>query len=82
MANHSSNFLEMPLRLSARSPTPYPKSSVDNRPAESALLNLSATAVAPGSWAYMRRGQPNEETDCKSYFRCQGDPSDGKGYRV
>jgi len=39
---------------------------MDNRPAENALPNLSATAVAPGSWAYVRRGQPNEETDRKS----------------
>jgi len=34
---------------------------VDNRPAENVLPNLSATAVAPGSWTYVRRGQPNEE---------------------
>ena len=59
---------------------PTPKSSVDNRPAENALPNLSATAVAPGSWAHVRRGQPNEETDCRSSCRCQGGPGGGKDY--
>jgi len=42
---------------------------VDNRPVENALPNLSAIAEAPRSWAYVRRGQPNEETaDCKLAF--------------
>ena len=50
-------------------PTPRPQSSVDDGPAENALPNLSATAVAPGSWVYVPRGQPNEETDCKSTFQ-------------
>ena len=39
--------------------TPYPTSSVGNRPAENVLPNLSTTAVVPGSWAYGPRGQPN-----------------------
>ena len=30
---------------------------MDSRPAENALPNLSATAVAPGSWAFVRRGK-------------------------
>jgi hypothetical protein len=34
---------------------------VDNQSVESAIPNQSITAVAPGSWAYVRRGQPNEE---------------------
>jgi len=38
---------------------------VDNRLVENALPNLPAIAEAPGSWACVRRGQPNEETDCK-----------------
>ena len=40
---------------------------MDNRPAENALPNLSATAVAPGSWAYVRRGQPSEDTNEQNY---------------
>jgi len=69
------------LELRARSPASCLKSSVDNRPADNALLKLPATAVAPGSWAYVRRGQPNEETDCRSSCRCQEGPSDEKDYR-
>jgi len=53
---------------------------MDNRPAENVLPKLSAISEAPGSWVYVRRGQPNEETDCKSSCRCQGGPSDGKDY--
>jgi len=37
--------------------------------------------VAPGSWAYVRRGQPNEESDYESNCRCQECPSDGKDSR-
>jgi len=37
-----------------------------NQPAENLLPNLAITAVVPGSWAYERRGQPNEESDCSS----------------
>jgi len=70
MANHSSNSLEMPLRLSAFSNV-LPQSSVDNRLVESALPNLSAIAEAPGSLAHVRRGHPNEETDYRSSCRCQ-----------
>ena len=33
-----------------------PKSSVDNQSVENAIPNQSVTAVAPGSWAYVRRG--------------------------
>jgi len=33
----------------ARSPTPYPISSVGKQPAENELPNWPATAVAPGS---------------------------------
>jgi hypothetical protein len=36
-----------------------------------AILNQSVTAVVPGSWAYVRRGQPNEESDYESNCRCQ-----------
>ena len=43
---------------------PTPTSSVGNQPAENVLPNLSATAVVPGSWAYEKRGQPNEEAGC------------------
>jgi len=35
---------------------------VDNQSVENAIPNQSVTAVAPGSWACVRRGQPNEET--------------------
>ena len=87
IANHSSSSVDMWCPTVkwglTRSPASYPKSSVDNRPAENALPNLSATAVAPpGSWEYVRLGQPNEETDCKRSCRCQGGPSDGKDYFV
>ena len=34
---------------------------MDNQSVENAIPNQSVTAVAPGSWAYVRRGQPNEE---------------------
>jgi len=47
-------------------PTSCPKSSVDNQSVENAIPNQSVTAVAPGSWAYVRRGQPNEESDYES----------------
>jgi len=35
---------------------------VDNPSVETAILNQSVTAVVPGSWAYVRRGQPNEDS--------------------
>jgi len=38
---------------------------VDNRPVEHVLPNSSAIAETPGSWAYVRRGQPNEKTIVK-----------------
>ena len=41
-------------RVWARSPTSYLKSSVKNGPVENAVPNFSATAVVPGSWAYVR----------------------------
>ena len=41
-------------------------SFVDNQPVENAIPNQSVTAVAPGLWAYVRRGQPNEESDYES----------------
>jgi hypothetical protein len=31
--------------------------------------NQSVTAVAPGSWEYVRCGQPNEESDYESSWR-------------
>jgi len=34
-----------------------------NQSVENAIPNQSVTAVAPGSWVYVRRGQPNEESD-------------------
>ena len=43
-----------------------PKSSVENQSVENAIPNQSVTAVAPGSWAYVGRGQPNEESDYES----------------
>ena len=59
-------------------PTSSPKSSVDNQLAENATPNQSVTAVAPGSWACVRRGQPNEEPDYESKCRCQECPSDDR----
>jgi hypothetical protein len=35
---------------------------------ENLIPNQSATAVAPGSLAYVRRGQPNEESGYESYW--------------
>jgi len=35
---------------------------VENQSVENAIPIQSVTAVAPGSWAYVRRGQPNEES--------------------
>ena len=55
MANHSSSSLEMALRLSAFSNV-LPKSSVDNRPVENAVPNLSAIAEAPGSSSRVKSG--------------------------
>ena len=34
---------------------------MDNQSVENAVPGQSVSAVAPGSWAYVRRGQPNEE---------------------
>ena len=45
---------------------------------ENTIPNQSVTAVAPGSWAYVQRGQPNEESDYESKCRCQEYPNDGK----
>ena len=36
---------------------------MDNQSVENAIPNQSVTAAAPGSWAYLRRDQPNEESD-------------------
>ena len=41
--------------------------------AENALPKLPAIAVMPGSWAYEKRGQPNEESDCDSSCFCRLD---------
>jgi len=55
---------------------------VDNQSVENAIPNQSVIAVAPGSWAYVRRGQPNEESDYESNCRCQECPSDGGGSKL
>jgi len=53
-------------------------SYVDNQAVANAIPNQSVTDVAPGSsLAYMRRGQPNEESDYESNCRCQECLSDG-----
>ena len=39
---------------------------MDNQSVENAVPNQSVIAVAPGSWACVRRGQPNEESDYES----------------
>ena len=80
MAIHSAKSFELPLLLSAFSNVLH-KSSVDNQSVENAIPNQSVTAVAPGSWVYLRRGQPNEESDYESNCRCQECPSDGKDSR-
>jgi len=66
MAIHSSNSLKMPLLLSALSNVLPSKSSVDNQSIENVIPNQSVTAAAPGSWACVLHGQPNEESNYES----------------
>jgi len=66
-------------------PTSSPKSSVDNQLAENATPNQSVTAVAPGSWVYVRRTQPKDEPGYGGYgsnCRCKELPSDGSDPRL
>jgi hypothetical protein len=71
MAIYPSNSSETPLLASAFTPASYPTSSMGNQPAENLLTNLSIIAVAPGSWAYEQRGQPNEKSDWGSNCQCR-----------
>jgi len=80
MAIHSSKSFEMPLLLSAFSNV-LPQVICGQPTGRECDTHQSVTAVAPGSWAYVRRGQPNEESDYESNCRCQECPSDGKDSR-
>ena len=53
---------------------------MDNQSVENVIPNQSVIAVVPGSWAYVRRGKPNEEFDYESNFLYQEYP-DGRDSR-
>jgi hypothetical protein len=59
-------------------PTFCPKPSVDNESVAYVIPNQWVTTVAPGLWACVRRGQPNEEFDCENKCRCQEYPNNGR----
>jgi hypothetical protein len=77
MAIHSSNSFEMPLLLSALSNVlpQVIRGQPNGRECDTQPVSNCRGAVAPGSWAYVRRGQPNEESDYVSNCRCREFPS-------
>ena len=84
MANHSSDSLEMPLRLSAFSNV-LPQvicGQPTGRECATQLFSNYRGARFMGIRATVRRGQPNEETDCTGSCRCQGGPSDEKDLKT